>query len=187
MRHHEKIILFILASLTAKAVFAELTSNDPQFSITPTEAITFVEDKVNCCYDDYWIGLDETSSFSSKNYKFPLSDQQTLYMVMNIFGPHTHWYRVFLKDQSGNAKLVSFPIPQELFSAYGNKEYIDEAFNPTFDIKTKELRMWDFSHAGDNSIHITYQYNRVDGFTLKELKQDTLVDGQVFFDQQILY
>ena len=160
-------VLLAFFSIIATTVVADMMKNDSQYLIGRTNVERVVQ-RSGCCDGGFWQLLaleDEYSGLSAQNYKFPLLDENFLYLIIEGYGPHSYYYMGFIdgpelqKPIALSFEIPSFEFARETFSVDRERPIEELIINPSFDPVTSKLFSWDLMGVGEASYSVTYQYN----------------------------
>ena len=191
-RQIKTVLLYLVVSLSWNTVVsADMISNDNKYLLNNEEYIEALDLIEACCYQFGEEYRAQGGLVANQNYRFPLKDGRELIMIMEDFGAHTYWYRLFISGPQTDLYMIELNVPPiDDISWYpyvfGGGERI---FNPTFNLETEELVAWDFGGAGELLIRLTYQYVGGTGtdFKLKKLEEDNIDDDLSEYNVEINY
>lgn len=167
---------------------ADMTNIDEKYRLSFEETSRVIGKINRCCYQ-FEPRTSAVGLLAEQNYKFELFDGNTLYLIIEDFGAHTFWYRLFIQDASGKIRLIELDVPPN--SDLSWYYYVDgtRIFNPSFDPISYELVAWDFGRAGDLLLRLTYNYDGKLGqeFILKSLEEDNKRDGNSEYNRKKTY
>ena len=191
-RKIKTVLLYLVVSLSWNTVVsADMVSNDNKYLLNQEEYMEAIDRIEACCYQFYEGYKTQGGLVADQNYRFPLKDGRELIMIMEDFGAHTYWYRLFISGPETDLYMVELNVPPiDDISWYpyvfGGGERI---FNPTFNLETEELVAWDFGRSGQLMINVTYQYVGFPyaDFKLVKLKEDNIDDDLSEYNVEINY
>ena len=162
--------------------------NESVYLISKPEVQRVVQ-RSKCCDDGFWQLLALESQYSglaAQNYKFPLSDGNFLYLIIEGYGAHSYSYMSFVdgpglqKPVALNFEIPIFQFAKETFSVDRERPTEELIINPSFDTVTGKLVSWDFTGIGEVSYSITYQYNsEAIRFDLLDFKKNMIISSGV--------
>ena len=139
-------------------VSADMMSNDEKHLLNNEEYIEAIDRIEACCYQFYEGYKTQGGLVADQNYRFPLKDGRELIMIMEDFGAHTYWYRLFISGPETDLYMVELNVPPIDDISWYPYVFGERIFNPTFNLETEELVAWDFGRSGQLMINVTYQY-----------------------------
>ena len=190
LRKLRKIFLYFVVSVYwTSIVSADMVSNDDKYLLNNEEYIEALDLIEACCYQFGEEYRAQGGLVANQNYRFPLKDGRQLLMIMEDYGAHTFWYRLFLSGPNSNLYMALLDVPpQEDMSWY---TYLNghRIFNPTFDLEKQQLVAWNFGRSGQLEIRLTYDYVGDTGadFKLKKLEEDNIDDDLSDYNVEINY
>tara|TARA_X000000368_G_scaffold369420_1_gene317958 strand:- start:451 stop:1026 length:576 start_codon:yes stop_codon:yes gene_type:complete len=170
-------------------VSADMMSNDEKYLLNNNEYIEAIDRIEACCYQFYEGYKTKGGLVAKKNYRFPLKDGRELIMIMEDFGAHSYWYRLFISGPKTDLYMIELNVPPIYDISWYPYVFGERIFNPTFNLETEELVAWDFGGAGELLIRVTYQYVGGTGadFKLIKLEEDDIDDDLSEYNLQINY
>ena len=189
-RKIKTVLLYLVVSLSWNTVVsADMVRNDDKYLLNNEEYIEALDLIEACCYQFGEEYRAQGGLVANQNYRFPLKDGRELLMIMEDYGAHTFWYRLFVSGSNSNLYMALLDVPpQEDMSWY---TYLNghRIFNPTFDLEKQQLVAWNFGRSGQLKIRLTYDYvgDTGAGFKLKKLEEDNIDDDLSEYNVEINY
>ena len=170
-------------------VSADMISNDEKYLLNNNEYIEALDLIEACCYQFHETYRTQGGLVANQNYRFPLKDGRQLIMIMEDYGAHTFWYRLFISGPNTDPYMVTLDVPPIDHISWYPYVFGERIFNPEFNIEPEELEARDFGRAGRLLIRVTYQYVGGAGadFKLKKLEEDNIDDDLSEYNLEINY
>ena len=183
------IICLVVLLSWKNIVSADMVSNDNKYLLNQEEYMEAIDRIEACCYQFYEGYKTKGGLVADQNYRFPLKDGRELIMIMEDFGAHSYWYRLFISGPKTDLYMVELNVPPIDDISWYPYVFGERIFNPTFNLETEELVAWDFGGAGELLIRVTYQYVGGTGadFRLVKLEEDNIDDDLYEYNVEINY
>jgi len=190
VRKLRKIFLYFVTSVYwTSIVSADMVRNDDKYLLNNEEYIEALDLIEACCYQFGEEYKAQGGLVADQNYRFPLKDGRELIMIMEDYGAHTFWYRLFVSGPNSNLYMALLDVPPEEDMSWYTYVDGDRIFNPTFDLEKQQLVAWNFGRSGQLKIRLTYEYIRDSGpdFKLKKLEEDNIDNDLSDYNVEINY
>ena len=189
-RKIQTALMCLVGSLSwNNSVSADMVSNDNKDLLNQEEYFETIDRIEAYCYQFYDGYRTQGGLVANQNYQFPLIDGRELIMIMEDFGAHSYWYRLFISGPKIERYMVELNVPPIDDISWYPYVFGERIFNPTFNLETEELVAWDFGGAGELLIRVTYQYVGGSGadFRLVKLEEDNIADDLSEYNVEINY